>query len=194
MLPKLVFASHNPNKTREIANLLDGTMLVQSLNDIGFTKEIVEDGLTLHENAHIKSSTIYQLTGLNCFADDTGLMVESLGGEPGVFSARYAGEEKDTSKNNQKLLTNLTNIANRNAKFVTVISLHLHGTEYFFEGILNGTITQQLKGEQGFGYDPLFMPIGSNRTLAQMSLDEKNKISHRKIAFKKMVDFFLNLK
>lgn len=194
MLPKLVFASHNPNKTREIANLLDGTMLVQSLNDIGFTKEIVEDGLTLHENAHIKSSTIYQLTGLNCFADDTGLMVESLGGEPGVFSARYAGEEKDTSKNNQKLLTNLTNIANRNAKFVTVISLHLHGTAYFFEGILNGTITQQLKGEQGFGYDPLFMPIGSNRTLAQMSLDEKNKISHRKIAFKKMVDFFLNLK
>jgi XTP/dITP diphosphohydrolase len=194
MLPKLIFASHNPNKTREIANLLNGTMLVQSLNDIGFTKEIIEDGLTLHENAHIKSSTIYQLTGLNCFADDTGLMVESLGGEPGVFSARYAGEEKDTSKNNQKLLSNLTNVANRNAKFVTVISLYLQGTEYFFEGILNGTITHQLIGEQGFGYDPLFMPIGSNRTLAQMSLDEKNKISHRKIAFKKMADFFLNLK
>ncbi len=194
MLSKLIFASHNPNKTREIANLLDGHLLVQSLSDIGFNQEIVEDGLTLHENAHIKSSTIYQITGLNCFADDTGLMVEALGGEPGVYSARYAGEEKDTSKNNHKLLSNLTNTANRKAKFVTVISLYLNGTEYFFEGVLQGSIGHELIGSEGFGYDPLFIPLGSNRTLAQMSLDEKNKISHRKIAFKKMADFLLNLK
>jgi len=194
MLSKLVFASHNPNKTLEIANLLDGTLLVQSLSDIGFNQEIVEYGLTLQENAHIKSSTIYQLTGFNCFADDTGLMVEALGGEPGVYSARYAGEEKDTSKNNHKLLSNLTNIANRKAKFVTVISLYLQGKEYFFEGVLQGSIGHELIGSEGFGYDPLFIPIGSNRTLAQMSLDEKNKISHRKIAFKKMADFLLNLK
>jgi len=194
MIPKLIFASHNANKTREIANLLNGTLLVQSLTDIGFLDEIIESGTTLQENAHIKSSTIYQATGLDCFADDTGLMVDALNGEPGVYSARYAGNEKDSLLNNQKLLSNLNNKTNRSAKFVTVISLFLGGKEYFFEGVLEGTIGFEPIGQEGFGYDPLFLPVGSNRTLAQMSLTEKNKISHRKIAFKKMADFFLNAK
>lgn len=192
MIPKLIFASHNANKTREIADLLGGAMQVQSLNDIGFTQEIIESGLTLQANAHIKSSTIFNLTGLNCFADDTGLMVEALNGEPGVFSARYAGIEKNPVLNNQKLLANLQNSQNRKAKFVTVISLFFDGKEYFFEGVLDGTIGRELAGEEGFGYDPLFIPFGSNRTLAQMSMAEKNTISHRKIAFGKMADFFLN--
>ena len=191
---KLIFASHNVHKTAEIAKLLPGNWIVNSLSDIDYHSEIVEDGLTLQANALIKAQTIFEATQFNCFADDTGLMVEALNGNPGVFSARFAGPEKDSSKNNHKLLMDLAGIDNRTAYFSTFICLILNGEIQYFEGRMDGHITQSASGNNGFGYDPIFMPVGSNRTLAEMSMEEKNTISHRAKAFEKMKLFLKNLK
>lgn len=189
MNSKLIFASHNSNKTKEIAALLDGLISIVSLNDIGFVEEIVESGSTLHENAFIKANAIHLASSLNCFADDTGLLVDALNGAPGVYSARYAGPQKDTLLNNQLLLNNLVSHSNRNAKFLTVIHLIWENEHHIFEGKLEGTIGLEPKGSEGFGYDPIFFPIGSDRSLAQMSLQEKNRISHRGRAFNEMLSF-----
>ena len=186
---KLIFASHNQNKVLEINSLLKGIAEVHSLNDIGIFEEIPETGITLKENASIKARACYDLTGLHVFADDTGLEVEALNGEPGVFSARYAGPEKLAWKNMEKLMNELEAHENKKARFVTFISLIINQEEYFFEGEINGTIIHEMRGSNGFGYDPIFVPEGETRTLAEMSPDEKNKISHRAKALEKMKSF-----
>lgn len=191
---ELIFASHNENKVNEIAALIGSSYVVKSLSVIGFNTEIEENGSTLTENALIKARTIYQATNKNCFADDTGLLVEALNNEPGVYSARYAGLQKNANDNMDLLLKNLTPFENKNAKFTTVIALILNGKEYLFEGNLDGKIIPNKIGTNGFGYDPIFMPNGYDITLAQMDLQEKNKISHRALAFNKMTDFLHNLK
>ncbi|MCF8425939.1 MAG: RdgB/HAM1 family non-canonical purine NTP pyrophosphatase [Bacteroidia bacterium] len=192
-MEELIFASHNSNKTKEIGALLGDLFQVVSLTDIGFNQEIIENGLTLKENAWIKASTINKQTSKNCFADDTGLLVDALNGEPGVYSARYAGPEKSDQKNMDKLLTNLSEKEIRTARFVTVICLIYKGENYFFEGACEGEIIKEKRGTMGFGYDPIFLPTGLNKTLAELTLDEKNKISHRAIAFRKMEQFLSGL-
>ncbi len=188
---KVIFASHNKDKTREIASLLEGLIQVYSLEDIGFFEEIMETGSTLEENALIKAQTIYKHTGMSCFADDTGLMVEALNGKPGVHSARYAGEQKSSTDNLIKLLEELKHKENRKAYFKTIICLILKGKIHYFEGVLSGKIHHELRGKDGFGYDPVFIPAGFSKTLAEMTLEEKNAISHRAIAFKAMRNFFM---
>lgn len=191
---ELIFASHNENKVTEIAALIGSSYSVKSLSAIGFNTEIVENGSTLTENALIKARTIYQATNKNCFADDTGLLVEALNNEPGVFSARYAGIQKNDNDNMNLLLENLKNKSNRSANFTTVIALILDGKEYLFEGKLMGEIVTEKIGLNGFGYDPIFKPSGYGITLAQMDLIKKNMISHRAIAFQKMIDFLHHFK
>jgi XTP/dITP diphosphohydrolase len=191
---ELIFASHNENKVTEIAALIGSSYSVKSLSAIGFNTEIVENGSTLTENALIKARTIYQATNKNCFADDTGLLVEVLNNEPGVFSARYAGIQKNDNDNMNLLLENLKNKSNRSANFTTVIALILDGKEYLFEGKLMGEIVTEKIGLNGFGYDPIFKPSGYGITLAQMDLIKKNTISHRAIAFQKMIDFLHHFK
>ena len=191
---ELIFASHNENKVKEIAALIGSGYTVKSLSAIGFNTEIVENGSTLTENALIKARTIYQATNKNCFADDTGLLVEALNDEPGVFSARYAGIQKNDQDNMNLLLENLKNKSNRNANFTTVIALIMDGKEYLFEGKLFGEIITEKIGSNGFGYDPIFKPKDFNITLAQMDLNKKNTISHRALAFKKMIDFLHKIK
>jgi XTP/dITP diphosphohydrolase len=191
---ELIFASHNENKVTEIAALIGSGYSVKSLSAIGFNTEIVENGSTLTENALIKARTIYQATNKNCFADDTGLLVEALNNEPGVFSARYAGNQKNDHDNMNLLLENLKNKSNRNANFTTVIALIIDGKEYLFEGKLFGEIITEKIGSNGFGYDPIFKPKDFNITLAQMDLNKKNTISHRALAFKKMIDFLHKIK
>jgi XTP/dITP diphosphohydrolase len=186
---KLVFASHNQNKVNEIKSLLPKTFDLVSLTDIGFLEEIPEIGLTLDENSQIKARTIYEKTGFFCFADDTGLEIEALNFEPGVYSARYAGEEKNDSENLQKVLTKLDGIPNRNARFRTVITLIIEHKEYSFEGIVEGKIILEKRGEFGFGYDPIFVPENESKTFAEMQMEEKNKFSHRARAFQKMIHF-----
>jgi XTP/dITP diphosphohydrolase len=186
---KLVFASHNQNKVNEIKSLLPETFDLVSLTDIGFLEEIPEIGLTLDENSQIKARTIYEKTGFFCFADDTGLEIEALNFEPGVYSARYAGEEKNDSENLQKVLTKLDGIPNRNARFRTVITLIIEHKEYRFEGIVEGKIILEKRGEFGFGYDPIFVPENESKTFAEMQMEEKNKFSHRARAFQKMIHF-----
>jgi XTP/dITP diphosphohydrolase len=186
---KLVFASHNQNKVNEIKSLLPETFDLVSLTDIGFLEEIPEIGLTLDENSQIKARTIYEKTGFFCFADDTGLEIEALNFEPGVYSARYAGEEKNDSENLQKVLTKLDGIPNRNARFRTVITLIIEHKEYSFEGIVEGKIILEKRGEFGFGYDPIFVPENESKTFAEMQMEEKNKFSHRARAFQKMIHF-----
>jgi XTP/dITP diphosphohydrolase len=186
---KLVFASHNQNKVNEIKSLLPKTVDVLSLTDIGFLDEIAETGLTLDENSQIKARTVFEKTGYFCFADDTGLEIEALNFEPGVFSARYAGDQKNDSENIEKVLLNLQGITNRNARFRTVITLLIGKDEYSFEGKVEGKIIMEKRGEFGFGYDPIFIPEDQSRTFAEMSLEEKNKFSHRARAFQKMIEF-----
>lgn len=188
---KVIFASHNKNKTREIASLLDGLIQVYSLADIGFFEEIIESGSTLDENALIKAQTLFKHTGMNCFADDTGLMVEALNGQPGIHSARYAGEQKSSADNIIKLLEALKGKENRKAFFKTTICLILNGKIHYFEGILQGKISHEMRGKDGFGYDPIFIPAGFSKTLAEMTLEEKNAISHRARAFMAMRIFFM---
>ena len=184
---ELIFATNNPNKVTEIQQKLNDRYTIKSLRDIGFDDDIPEDFETLKENAEVKADTIYKITGKNCFADDTGLEVDALNGEPGVYSARYAGIHGDAKANMKKLLQNLDGVENRTARFKTVICLILNGEKFFFEGIAEGEITKEESGAEGFGYDPIFKPKSYNITFAEMPLTEKNKISHRAKAFEKML-------
>lgn len=190
---ELIFASHNQNKVKEIHAIVGEPFVIKSLNDIGYHNDIIEDGLTLEENALIKARAIYKHTHKNCFADDTGLLVEALNNEPGVHSARYAGPQKNDKQNIQLLLKNLEAQQNKKACFTSVIALIFNHQEYLFTGQLNGHITNTEAGTNGFGYDPVFVPENHTITLAQMSLTEKNAISHRAIAFNKLA-YFLKTK
>ena len=191
-MKELVFATNNQHKVEEITFALGGLFQVISLREAGINIDIPEPHQTLEENATEKSMTIYRLTGKDCFSEDTGLEVEALNGEPGVHSARYAGEDKAFDKNIDKLLTKLGQETNRRARFRTVISLIWEGRELFFEGICEGAITRERHGAGGFGYDPVFIPAGHTRTFAEMPLEEKNLISHRRQAADKLVSFLQN--
>lgn len=183
---ELVFATQNPHKAREIeAKLGDGFTII-SLDTLGITEEIPETAPTLEGNALMKARYVYEKTGRNCFADDTGLEVEALNGEPGVYSARYAGLQRNPEDNIRLLLEKLQPHSNRKARFRTVIALIIEGEEYTFDGIAGGEIINSKRGEEGFGYDPVFVPTGHTRTFAEMTLDEKNELSHRAKAFAKM--------
>lgn len=186
---KLLFATQNEHKISEIKKILSSNIAIQSLGDLKDSTDIPETGSTLEENALLKARYVYSKFNQNCFADDTGLEVEALNGAPGVYSARYAGEPKSDEKNMIKLLEELKNKTNRKAHFKCVIALILDGKEILFEGILNGEIIPEKSGTNGFGYDPVFLPENSLKTLAEMSMEEKNKISHRAIAVKKLADF-----
>jgi len=186
----LIFATNNENKVKEIKKLLPENINLLSLKDVGIVEDIPETGETLRENALQKASYVYEKTGKNCFADDTGLQVDALNGAPGVYSARYAGEEKNAGKNMDKLLLELQNVKNRKANFTTVIALILNGKEYLFEGKVNGAIALAKSGKEGFGYDPVFIPDEfAPKTFADIPLEEKNKISHRARAVGKLVAF-----
>ena len=186
---KLVFATNNRHKLDEVRAIVGDKVEVLSLNDIGCHDDIPETADTLQGNALIKARYIYEKFGVDCFADDTGLEVEALDGAPGVYSARYAGEECDSEANMQKLLQNLTGKSNRNAQFRTVIALIIKGEEKLFNGIVKGTITEEKKGDSGFGYDPVFVPEGFSKSFAQMSGDMKNSISHRYRATKELSNY-----
>lgn len=190
-MQKLIFATQNKHKIEEIQNVVSGFFDIISLNDLQYFDEIPETGLTLKENALQKAQFVHQRFGIDCFADDTGLEIEALGGEPGVFSARYAGEGKSFEDNMNKVLCKLEGEKNRKAKFTTVIALIMKEKHYFFEGYVEGVILNEKKGIAGFGYDPIFLPNGYNSTFAQMSMDVKNRISHRAIATKKLIDFLM---
>ncbi|MBS1916529.1 MAG: RdgB/HAM1 family non-canonical purine NTP pyrophosphatase [Bacteroidetes bacterium] len=193
-MTKLIFATNNQHKVDEIQSAIGNTIEVISLKQAGIDIDIPEPYDTLEENASAKSKTIHQLTATNCFSEDTGLETEALNGEPGVKSARYAGDDKSFEKNINKLLSELTGINNRNARFRTVISLILDDKEYLFEGICEGEILQIRKGNKGFGYDPVFVPSGSEKSFAEMTMEEKNTFSHRKKAVDKMIAFLKQLK
>ena len=183
---EIIFASNNVNKIREISNVLGSSFILLSLKDIHMDEDIPENELTLEGNALLKARHIFKAAGMNVFADDTGLEVEALNGQPGVHSARFAGENKDSDANIEKLLSLLENESNRKARFRTVIALILNGREYLFEGSVAGTIISKRRGKEGFGYDPVFIPEGNTLTFAEMDLDEKNKISHRAKAFESL--------
>ena len=189
----LIFATNNKNKVDEVkAVLLKHDFNITTLLEAGIDIDIPEPHDTLEANATEKSKTIFMLTGKNCFSEDTGLEVLALDGEPGVKSARYAGNNRSFDANIEKLLVNLSAKKNKAACFRTVISLILDGTEYFFEGICAGKIVAERKGGNGFGYDPVFLPDGADKTFAEMDIAEKNKYSHRKKAMQKLIDFFDN--
>lgn len=185
----IIFATNSKYKVEEIKSIMGDRYNVISLKEAGIDIEIPEPHNTIEANASEKSRTIYKLTGQNCFSDDTGLEVEALNGEPGVRSARYAGDENDFEKNIEKLLSKLQTSENRKARFKAVISLILDGEEHLFEGICDGTIIAASKGKEGFGYDPVFVPAGATKTFAQMSMEEKNMYSHRQKATSKLIDF-----
>ena len=188
-MEKLIFATNNKNKVTEIRNVLGNLFDIITLEEAGILIDIPEPHDTLEANATEKSSTIYKLTQKNCFSEDTGLEVKALNGEPGVKSARYAGEDRAFDANIKKLLLNLEGIENRKAHFRTVISLILSEKEYQFEGICEGEIIKEQRGTNGFGYDPIFIPEGSTKTFAEMDMNEKNKFSHRKKAMNKLIEF-----
>lgn len=186
---ELIFATHNANKTKEIKALLPG-FYIQSLSDIKYVEDIPETGTTLEENALIKARTIFEKTGKACFADDTGLEVVVLGGAPGVYSARYAGENADSEMNMDKLLAELDAHKNREARFRTVIAyLDGAGNEKLFEGTVQGSILPEKRGGQGFGYDPLFLPFGKEKSFAEMTSAQKNELSHRARAIQKFIEY-----
>ncbi len=190
MKRKLVFATNNAHKLEEVAAILENQVELLSLNDIGCQTDIPETAETLEGNALLKSSYIYKNYHLDCFADDTGLEVEALNGAPGVYSARYAGGEgHDAQANMLKLLHELDGKENRKAQFRTAISLILDGKEYLFEGVIKGEIIKEKRGDSGFGYDPVFMPEGYDRTFAELGNDIKNQISHRALAIQKLCEF-----
>ncbi len=185
----LIFATNNQNKVNEIRKVTEGKFNIITLKEAGIDIDIPEPHDTLEANATEKSTVIYQLTKQDVFSEDTGLEVVALNGEPGVKSARYAGEGRDFQANVDLLLLNLDGITNRQAQFRTVVSLLLDGKEYLFEGICTGTIISEQRGRQGFGYDPVFIPEGSTKTFAEMTMNEKNIFSHRKKAISKLIDF-----
>ncbi|MGZ3880164.1 MAG: RdgB/HAM1 family non-canonical purine NTP pyrophosphatase [Flavisolibacter sp.] len=185
----IVFATNNQHKVDEIRSALPKNYSIISLKEAGIDIDVPEPHETLQENAAEKARTIHRLTKIHCFSEDTGLEVYSLGNEPGVHSARYAGEDKSFDKNIDKLLLNLVGSLNREARFRTVICLVLGEKEHFFEGICEGTIITEKRGTMGFGYDPVFIPQGSGKTFAEMTINEKNQFSHRKKAMDKLVAF-----
>jgi XTP/dITP diphosphohydrolase len=188
-MQQLVFATNNAHKLTEVQVAVAGKIKLLSLNDIACHDDIEETGSTFEENAAIKSHFIYNKYQINCFADDSGLEIDALNGEPGVYSARYAGEHGNHAANNQKVLEQLEGVANRKARFVTIISLIWNDEEHFFEGTVEGTIRPELSGSDGFGYDPIFEPDGFDITFAEMTLAQKNAISHRGRAVEKLVEF-----
>ena len=190
---KLIFATNNQHKIQEIQPLVGNEFELVTLKEVGLDADIPEPFDTLEENASHKSKTIYKATGLNCFSEDTGLEVPALNGEPGVKSARYGGEEKSFEKNIDKLLKKLSSTTEKNARFRTVVSLIINGEEIQFEGICNGRITNFRKGKEGFGYDPVFIPAGAEKTFGEMNMEEKNKFSHRKKAVNKLVNYLRNI-
>lgn len=189
---KIVFATNNKHKLQEVKAILGNSFEIISLQELGCYDDIPETADTLEGNALLKAEYIYKKFGVDCFADDTGLEVEVLNGAPGVCSARFAGEEHDAKKNMRKVLDLMKNETNRRACFRTVVSLILGGEKYFFEGKICGELRYEPYGEAGFGYDPIFIPDGYNRTFAEMKDSEKNAISHRALAVKKFSDFLLN--
>nr|WP_319998381.1 non-canonical purine NTP diphosphatase [uncultured Draconibacterium sp.] len=190
---KLVFATNNKHKLEELQAILGDQFTLLSLKDIECFDEIPEEQPTLEGNASQKAYYIYDKFGMNCFADDTGLEIKALNGEPGVYSARYAGEDKNSEANMKKVLEKLTKINEREARFRTVISLVIDGEEKQFEGIVNGEILTEKRGDSGFGYDPVFKPEGLDQSFAEMGLEDKNKISHRGRAVQKLVDYLKKL-
>lgn len=190
----IVFATNNKNKLKEINNILQSDIELISLNELGCTDEIPEEQDTLDGNARQKAWYIYDKFGKNCFADDTGLEIESLNMEPGVYSARYAGEQRSSEDNMDKVLSKLKGIKNRKAQFRTSICLIIDGKEFLFEGSVQGKILEARQGEEGFGYDPIFRPEGYDISFAEMDLKEKNKISHRGRATAKLVEYLNSIK
>lgn len=189
---KLVFASNNKNKIAEIQQMLPKEIEILSLEDIGCFDDIPETATTIEGNAIIKANYVSKKYGYNCFADDTGLEVETLNGAPGVYSARYAGEQKNDNDNMNKLLIALKNKENRKANFKTVIALNLNNEQYLFTGIANGTITEEKKGNKGFGYDPIFLPENHDKTFAEIEQKEKALLSHRGKATAQLISFIKN--
>lgn len=190
---KLVFATNNNHKLVEVRKMLANKYEVMGLSDIGCNEDIPETADTLEGNASLKSRYVFEKYGYNCFADDTGLEVEALGMQPGVISARYAGEQKSPEDNMNKLLAELGEIKNRKARFRTVVSLIIDGAETLFEGVVDGSIIEEKKGEMGFGYDPIFVPNGYHHTFAELDMAEKNKISHRGKAVEKLIAYLHKL-
>jgi len=190
---KLIFATNNQHKVDEIRSVLGNNLDIITLKEAGIDIDIPEPYDTLEGNASGKSKTIFDMTGTDCFSEDTGLEVAALHGEPGVKSARYAGDNRSFDANIDKLLSNLAGKKNRSARFRTVISLLIGGTETLFEGICEGQVIEKRRGEQGFGYDPVFIPAGSAKTFAEMNIQEKNQYSHRKKATEKLVAFLNSL-
>ena len=188
---KLYFATNNIHKLKEVQEVVGDSLQIESMRSLGINEDIPEDQLTLQGNALQKARFLYDRTGESCFADDTGLEVDALNGAPGVYSARYAGEAKNSLDNMAQLLKNMSGIQNRKARFRTVIALILDGKEYLFEGIVNGTIAEEPRGTAGFGYDPLFVPDGYSTTFAEMDSEAKNAISHRGRAVEKLAAFLL---
>ena len=186
---ELIIASQNQNKLVEFKKILGDKINLFSLSDIGLNQEIPENEKTIKKNAMFKAKFVNTQTGKNVFADDTGLEIDSLNGEPGVYSARYSGVERNPDKNIELVLRKLKNKANRNSRFKTIISLIIYGKSVNFEGVVEGKITEEKRGSNGFGYDPIFQPNGYASTFGEMSLKEKNKISHRSIAINKMVQY-----
>ena len=189
---QLVFATHNPNKLKEVQILFPKEIQLLSLKDIGCMDEIPETANDLEGNATIKANFVTDNYGYPCFADDTGLLVDALDGAPGVYSARYAGEQKNADDNMDKLLLQLHKHPNRSAHFKTVIALNLNHEQLLFKGIVQGEITTEKKGEKGFGYDPIFRPNGYNKTFAELPISVKNTISHRAKAIEQLLAFFKN--
>lgn len=191
---KLVFATNNKNKIKEVQALIPEGIRLLSLEDIGCSEDIPETSPTIEGNAIQKAEYVKEKYGYDCFADDTGLEVEALGGAPGVFSARYAGEEKSSDANIEKLLRELTDKKDRSARFKTVIALHLNDKLHTFTGICSGNIIFERKGLQGFGYDPVFQPEGKSTTFAEMSLEEKSTVSHRARATRQLIEFLSSIR
>ena len=188
----LVFATGNPNKLKEISSVIKSFEIV-GLKDLGITEEIPETGDTLNKNALQKAKYVYDKTGLDCFSDDTGLEIETLNYRPGVYSAMYAGADCNAENNIRKVLQELEESTNRKAQFKTVIALILNGQEYFFEGSVNGMILKEKSCKGGFGYDPIFSPVGYKNSFAEMSIAQKNEISHRGLALKKLIAFLASV-
>lgn len=186
---KLVFATNNLNKLKEVQQMLSNSIEIVSLKDINCFEEIDETETTLEGNAKLKADYITNKFGYNCFADDTGLEVDSLDGKPGVYSARFAGEPANSENNMQKLLVELENKTNRKAQFRTAVALNIDNDTFLFEGICKGEILKEKQGEKGFGYDPIFKPQGFSKSFAEMNSEEKNAISHRGMAINKLVEF-----
>jgi XTP/dITP diphosphohydrolase len=191
-MESLIFATHNKHKLHEVSQLVANLYKLKNLDDAGITEDIPENEPTLEGNARIKAQYVFKKTNTNVFADDTGLEVEALNGAPGVISARYAGPESDPKKNLAKLLAEMKGIYNRKARFRTVICLILDGREYLFEGVVQGHLIEQPTGNEGFGYDPVFIPDGYDQTFAQMPLQLKNTISHRAKVIQSLIVFLKN--